>query len=333
MLAYPRKCGRETFFAVGLAFSQGDESGMPPIPASELYSIGEPDLRDAIKSFREDALPSTFRDSTRFDLLVDGHRRYPPKAIVALAAFRPLGRVLSSDEFKGGESSSIFRLLIERSFAIATKPAKVGGLDATFSVGRDLDTEFVLIESKGADRNVDYMDGLEAVLRGLADRDASIDDIVIDSTETRHLQPDQRQLVLRSYTYPIQLRLHDIGRSSPGHHRNCGCNRTRGSILWWRQSDKTTSNSDPADGCAYAVQACTIPYGRPRPTSISQARVHVHTWSSERQYDDWHTSGGRAYRCHTYTCEDATRIVQRVRWHLGRGQCLIRANNVLGASG
>jgi hypothetical protein len=81
------------------------------IPASELYQIGESDLRNAIEEFRAGALRPTFESSTRFDLLVDGDRRFPPKAIIALAERRPLGRVLSSGEFTGGESSTVFPIL------------------------------------------------------------------------------------------------------------------------------------------------------------------------------------------------------------------------------
>lgn len=176
------------------------------IPASELYQIQEEDLRNAIAEFREGVLPPTFRDSTRFDLLVDGYRRFPPKAIIALAARRPLGRVLSSGEFAGGESSTVFRLLLERGFEFATKLMNVAELDATFSVGRNKETEFVLVESRGPDRNKHYIAGLEALLRGLADVDASIEGIVIDSVETRKLPLDQRRLRLRSPNYPLRLR-------------------------------------------------------------------------------------------------------------------------------
>lgn len=176
------------------------------IPASELYQIQGDDLRNAIAKFREGALPPTFKDSTRFDLLVDGYRRFPPKAIIALGARRPLGRVLSSSEFAGGESSTVFRLLLERGFEFATKLMKVAELDATSSIGRNKETEFVLIESRGPDRNTNYVEGLEALLRGLADMDASIEDIVIDSAETRELPIDQRRLQLRSQSYPLRLR-------------------------------------------------------------------------------------------------------------------------------
>ena len=45
-----------------------------------------------------------FGESTEYDLLYEG-RRYPPKAVVGLAARRVLGRVLKREEFSGGEGS------------------------------------------------------------------------------------------------------------------------------------------------------------------------------------------------------------------------------------
>lgn len=176
------------------------------IPASELYKIEEEDLRKAIAEFRDRVLPSTFEDSKRFDLLVDGYRRLPPKAIIALAARRPLGRVLSSGDFSGGESSTAFRLLLARGFEFTTKMMNVGELDATFSVGCSKESEFVLFESRGPDRNTNYVAGLEALLRGLADVDASIEDILLDSAETRELSIGQRRLNLRGQSYPLRLR-------------------------------------------------------------------------------------------------------------------------------
>jgi len=56
---------------------------------------------------------------------------------------------------------------------------------------------------KGPDRNIDYLDGLEALLRGLGDRDVWIEDIVIDSADTRGLALHKRQFVLRWHTYPV----------------------------------------------------------------------------------------------------------------------------------
>lgn len=59
------------------------------IPASELYAIRDEHLRDAMLNFQDGALPPMFKDSMRFDLLADGYKRFPPKAIIALAARRP----------------------------------------------------------------------------------------------------------------------------------------------------------------------------------------------------------------------------------------------------
>ena len=44
----------------------------------------------------------SFVESTKCDLVREG--RYPPKAVVGIAARRLLGRVLTSHEFNGGET-------------------------------------------------------------------------------------------------------------------------------------------------------------------------------------------------------------------------------------
>ena len=179
------------------------------IPASELYQIREEDIRNAITEPRVGSLPPTFKDSTRFDLLADGNKRLPPKATIAFAALRPLGRVLSSSEIRGGESSPVFRLRLERGFEFATKMMWVAELEATFSVGRDKDTEFFIVETRSEDRNRNYHDGLEALLGELADLDASIEEILIDSKATRSSPIDQRRL--KSRTWPYLFRLQAIG--------------------------------------------------------------------------------------------------------------------------
>jgi hypothetical protein len=79
-------------------------------------------------------------------------------------------------------------------------------LEAAFSVGRNKETVFVLVESRGQDRNPDYIGGLETLLRGLADLDASIDEILLDSADTRELPIRQRRLMLRNWSYPLRLR-------------------------------------------------------------------------------------------------------------------------------
>ena len=55
-----------------------------------------------------------------YDLLEQG-KRYPPKAVVGLAARRALGRPLRPDEFSGGEESWAFRFLRDLGFTIVTK--------------------------------------------------------------------------------------------------------------------------------------------------------------------------------------------------------------------
>jgi hypothetical protein len=61
-----------------------------------------------------------FGPSVFYDLLEAG-KRYPPKAVVGLAAERSLGRRLRPDEFSGGEDSWAFRLLRGLGFTIVPK--------------------------------------------------------------------------------------------------------------------------------------------------------------------------------------------------------------------
>lgn len=51
------------------------------------------DVNAAIQLFSSGAVEHGFHDSTTYDLLHDG-RRYPPKAIVGIAARRIAGRIM-----------------------------------------------------------------------------------------------------------------------------------------------------------------------------------------------------------------------------------------------
>ena len=94
------------------------------------------ELRDQIT--REDILEAiasldrgqahTFGPSTFYDLLV-GERRYPPKAVVGLAARRVLGRTLRPDEFSGGQESWAFGLLRDRGFTVVQKERRAEAYD------------------------------------------------------------------------------------------------------------------------------------------------------------------------------------------------------------
>jgi hypothetical protein len=81
--------------------------------------ITRDDIESAIAAL-DRGEPHTFGPSTFYDLLHEG-RRYPPKAVVGLAARRVLGRPLRPDEFSGGQESWAFRLLRDRGFTIVDK--------------------------------------------------------------------------------------------------------------------------------------------------------------------------------------------------------------------
>lgn len=81
-------------------------------------------VRKALDDFDSKAVEHRFADSTRYDLLVDG-RRYPPKAILGLAARHVTGRALTPEDFSGGEGSSCFRVLRRLGFEIVPKPGIV----------------------------------------------------------------------------------------------------------------------------------------------------------------------------------------------------------------
>ena len=66
--------------------------------------------------------------SRLYDVLFEG-RRYPPKAVVGLAARRVLGRALAHNEFPAGKGTKCFRLLESLGFEIVEKEAPVDGLD------------------------------------------------------------------------------------------------------------------------------------------------------------------------------------------------------------
>jgi hypothetical protein len=70
-------------------------------------------------------VPHHFGDSTGYDLIESG-KRYPPKAVLGLAARRLLGKPLGPYDFKGGEQSQCFRVLRGLGFTIEKKPAPTG---------------------------------------------------------------------------------------------------------------------------------------------------------------------------------------------------------------
>jgi len=85
--------------------------------------ITRDDVAKAILDFDAGA-SHEFAPSTVYDLIFNG-KRYPPKAIVGLAARRVSGRTLTPYDFKGGEGSRCFRVLRDLGFEVYAKA--VGG--------------------------------------------------------------------------------------------------------------------------------------------------------------------------------------------------------------
>lgn len=64
--------------------------------------------------------PHGFGPSLRYDLICD-EKRYPPKAILGLAARHAVGVTLSPSDFSGGEKSKCLRVLRELGFTVVRK--------------------------------------------------------------------------------------------------------------------------------------------------------------------------------------------------------------------
>ena len=64
--------------------------------------------------------PAGFRDSTTYDVIHQG-RPYPPKQLIALALKHATGRVVTGDDFGGGEGTGCFRRLRDLGFLITEK--------------------------------------------------------------------------------------------------------------------------------------------------------------------------------------------------------------------
>ena len=102
--------------------------------ASQIHLDGIPDgiTRDDVLGAirRLDAgVEHGFGPSLKYDLVFEGHR-YPPKAVVGLAAERLAGRVLDPGDFSGGQDSKSTHVLLDLGFVVEPKPGATGPLDA-----------------------------------------------------------------------------------------------------------------------------------------------------------------------------------------------------------
>lgn len=77
------------------------------------------DLREALRDL-ERGIDHPFGPSTGYDLLFN-EKRFPPKAVVGLAARRIMGETLRPEDFTGGRGSKCFRVLKQADFIIVSK--------------------------------------------------------------------------------------------------------------------------------------------------------------------------------------------------------------------
>ncbi len=115
--------------------------------------ITQEDVLAALEDL-DDGIEHSFSDSTRYDLVHEG-RRYPPKAVVGLAARRVLGRMLENTELNGGDTpGSANPYLRNLGFTVMAKEAQEG-VDAVISdadyVASTLDTLVGDWKSSGSD--------------------------------------------------------------------------------------------------------------------------------------------------------------------------------------
>lgn len=84
-------------------------------------------LHDVVNALAalDSGVPHEFGESTGY-YLVEAGKRYPPRAVLGLAARRILGRALGPYDFKGGDKSECFRVLRALGFTIERKNAPAG---------------------------------------------------------------------------------------------------------------------------------------------------------------------------------------------------------------
>lgn len=88
---------------------------------SELSGLTSDYVLRAAETYRRlDGMVPTYKHSTTYDVLIE-EERYPPKAILGLAAQELLGYLFPSSKFDGGLNSPCFNILERLGFTIVTK--------------------------------------------------------------------------------------------------------------------------------------------------------------------------------------------------------------------
>jgi putative restriction endonuclease len=106
-------------------------------------------------------------------------------------------------------------------------------LDATFSVEEDEGRWSLVMESRGGTagtskaRNVDYIPGMELLLKRLGQLGFRLADAFLESAPVAALPLDQRRLELRTSSYPVELREQDAVEIGKELRAAQGSNNTR----------------------------------------------------------------------------------------------------------
>lgn len=100
------------------------------LPAEVLRQATPEYIWLAVQRFMEGNVEHSFSESTKFDLIADDGRRYPPKAVFGLALSLALGgRQIIPKNFVGGEDSLSVQLLREAGYQVVPKGEPVGPAD------------------------------------------------------------------------------------------------------------------------------------------------------------------------------------------------------------
>jgi len=117
----------------GLAVNK-DLRSLDRIPSNDLRRVTAEHIWLAIEEMLNGAESHGFGPSTDYDLLIDEHRRLPPKAVFGLAASKALGFTVLPKHFTAGLGAVCFEVLESAGFIILPKDASCSGpVPATLS--------------------------------------------------------------------------------------------------------------------------------------------------------------------------------------------------------
>lgn len=134
---------------------------MPDIPEG----IEASDVTDAIQKI-DKGVTHGFGESTGYDLVYLG-RRYPPKAVLGLAASRIVGHPLGPYDFKGGEKSKAFAILRGLGFEIERKNIAAGDDWTEDEIRLLVEDYFAMLGDEAAGRPYSKTEHRNALLREL----------------------------------------------------------------------------------------------------------------------------------------------------------------------